>query len=307
MAGVEMTLTYNFEPGSPKDGVTLAVPLFALNQIDPVRAEWLVPGMVKEKAQVLLKSLPQKIRRHCVPIAEYAKGFFTRMQDGAPQPTGFLQALADDIRGNLGIPCTPSDFKPEQLPAHLILNFKVIDEHGRQLAMGRNLAELRAELGREAQETFRTVAQQDAEVARDLAGADAVTDWTFGELPELMEIQRRGQTLIGHPALVDMGDFCSIEVFDDPLEAQKAHRKGLLKLFRLTLKEQVKFVQRSLRELDASRCRPQLCPDFRNHLKALKRSKTMSSTARSQQQHLLNRCRTTKRAFAHAVKTFEAD
>ena len=75
MAGVEMALTYNFEPGSPKDGVTLAVPLFALNQIDAVRAEWLVPGMVKEKAQVLLKSLPQKIRRHCVPIAEYAKGF----------------------------------------------------------------------------------------------------------------------------------------------------------------------------------------------------------------------------------------
>lgn len=260
MAGVEMTLTYNFEPGSPKDGVTLAVPLFALNQIDPVRAEWLVPGMVKEKAQVLLKSLPQKIRRHCVPIAEYAKGFFTRMQDGAPQPTGFLQALADDIRGNLGIPCTPSDFKPEQLPAHLILNFKVIDEHGRQLAMGRNLAELRAELGREAQETFRTVAQQDAEVARDLAGADAVTDWTFGELPELMEIQRRGQTLIGHPALVDMGDFCSIEVFDDPLEAQKAHRKGLLKLFRLTLKEQVKFVQRSLRELGRVQMQASIVP-----------------------------------------------
>lgn len=249
MAGVEMALTYNFEPGSPKDGVTLAVPLFALNQIDAVRAEWLVPGMVKEKAQVLLKSLPQKIRRHCVPIAEYAKGFFTRTQDGAPQASGFVQALADDIRTTLGIPCTPSDFKTEQIPPHLILNFKVIDEHGRQLAMGRNLAELRAELGREAQETFKSVAQADASVARGLAGADAVTDWTFGELPELMEIQRRGETLIGHPALVDCGDACAIEVFDDPIEAQKAHRKGLLKLFRLTLREQVKFVERSLREL----------------------------------------------------------
>ena len=260
MAGVEMALTYNFEPGSPRDGVTMAVPLFALNQIDPVRAEWLVPGMVKEKAQVLLKSLPQKIRRHCVPIADYAKGFFTRMQDGAPQSVGFLQALADDIRGNLGIPCTPSDFKPEQLPAHLILNFKVVDEHGRQLAMGRNLSELRAELGREAQETFRSVAQADASVARDLADADAVTDWTFGELPELMEIQRRGETLIGHPALVDRGDVCSIEVFDDPVEAQKAHRKGLLKLFRLTLREQVKFVERTLRELGRVQMQASIVP-----------------------------------------------
>ena len=247
MAGIDMTLSYQFEPGSPRDGITMTVPLFALNQLDPVRAEWLVPGMVKEKAQVLLKSLPQKIRRNCVPLADYAAGFITRSGGGAPQPRGFLEVLADDVRSETGVPCTPADFKVEQLPAHLILNFKVIDEHGRQLAMGRNLAQLRAELGAEAQETFRNVAQQDAEVAKDLA--DQITNWTFGELPELMEIQRRGETLIGHPALVDEGDACAIEVFDDPLEAQKAHRKGLRKLFRLTLREQVKFVERSLRDL----------------------------------------------------------
>lgn len=245
MAGIDMTLSYQFEPGSPRDGITMTVPLFALNQLDPVRAEWLVPGMVKEKAQVLLKSLPQKIRRNCVP--DYAAGFLTRSGGGAPQPRGFLEVLADDVRSETGVPCQPSDFKVEQLPAHLILNFKVIDEHGRQLAMGRNLSQLRAELGAEAQETFRNVAQQDAAVAKDLA--DQITNWTFGELPELMEIQRRGETLIGHPALVDEGDACAIEVFDDPLEAQKAHRKGLRKLFRLTLREQVKFVERSLRDL----------------------------------------------------------
>ena len=233
MAGIDMTLSYQFEPGSPRDGITMTVPLFALNQLDPVRAEWLVPGMVKEKAQVLLKSLPQKIRRNCVPLADYAAGFLTRSGGGAPQPRGFLEVLADDVRSETGVPCQPSDFKVEQLPAHLILNFKVIDEHGRQLAMGRNLSQLRAELG--------------AAVAKDLA--DQITNWTFGELPELMEIQRRGETLIGHPALVDEGDACAIEVFDDPLEAQKAHRKGLRKLFRLTLREQVKFVGRSLRDL----------------------------------------------------------
>lgn len=249
MAGVDMALSYQFEPGSPRDGVTMTVPLFALNQIDPVRAEWLVPGMVKEKAQALLKSLPQKIRRHCVPIDAYAKDFFTRMKEGAPQSVPFLQALAADVRENAGVPCAPSDFKPEQLPAHLILNFKVVDEHGRQLGMGRNLAELRAELGEAAQATFRRVAEQDAAVAAGLAEGEALTDWTFGELPELMEIQRRGETLIGHPAIVDCGDACSIEVFDDPREAQKAHRKGLRKLFRLTMKEQVKFVERSLRDL----------------------------------------------------------
>ncbi len=258
MAGISMALNYHFEPGSPKDGLTLAVPLYALNQLDAVRAEWLVPGMVKEKAQTLLKSLPQKIRRHCVPIAEFAGGFFTRTKEGEPQVKGFLEALADDVREQTGVPCTAGDFKLEQLPAHLIMNFKVLDEHGRQIGMGRNLAQLRAEFGEAAQETFRHVAQEDAAVAKDLE--DGITDWTFGELPELMEISRKGQTLIGHPALTDRGTDCSIEVYDDPQEARREHRKGLLRLFRLALREQVKFVERTLRDLGRVQMQAQTVP-----------------------------------------------
>ena len=247
MAGVTMALTYHFEPGSPRDGITLTVPVYALNQIDPVRCEWLVPGMVKEKAQALLKSLPQKIRRHCVPIADYAKAFYGRCGEGLRTDRGFLTVLAEDIRETLSVPCTASDFKVEQLPPHLIMNFRVVDEHGRTLEMGRSLAQLRAELGGLAQDAFQSVAQADESVAKDLA--EGVTDWTFGELPELMEISRRGQTLIGHPALVDQGNVCSIEVFDDPVEAARTHRKGLRKLFRLVLREQVKYVERSLKDL----------------------------------------------------------
>lgn len=247
MAGVTMAVTYHFEPGSPRDGITLTVPVYALNQIDPVRCEWLVPGMVKEKAQALLKSLPQKIRRHCVPIADYAKAFYARCGEGQRTDRGFLTVLAEDIRETLSVPCTASDFKVEQLPPHLIMNFRVVDEHGRTLEMGRSLAQLRAELGGLAQDAFQSVAQADESVAKDLA--EGVTDWTFGELPELMEISRRGQTLIGHPALVDQGNVCSIEVFDDPVEAARTHRKGLRKLFRLVLREQVKYVERSLKDL----------------------------------------------------------
>lgn len=258
MAGVTMALNYHFEPGSPRDGLTLAVPLFALNQIDAVRAEWLVPGMVKEKAQTLIKSLPQKIRRNCVPVADYAKGFFGRTKEGEPQGVPFAEALARDIRENTGVPCQVTDFKFEQLPPHLIMNFKVLDEHGRQLGMGRNLSQLRAELGDAAQETFREVAQEDAAVAKDLE--EGITDWTFGELPELMEISRKGQTLIGHPALVDRGSDCAVDVFDDPNEARREHRRGLLRLFRLALREQVKFVERTLRDLGRVQMQAQMVP-----------------------------------------------
>ncbi|WP_259659327.1 ATP-dependent RNA helicase HrpA, partial [Burkholderia pseudomallei] len=158
MAGVEMALAYHFEPGSPRDGVTLAVPLFALNQVDARRAEWLVPGMLKEKAHLLLKSLPQKLRRHCVPLPEYAVGFVERAGRERFGAGGLVDALIADVREQTQVATKTSDFKLETLPAHLFMNFKVIDEHGRQLAMGRNLAQLRAELGAQAQQHFQKIA-----------------------------------------------------------------------------------------------------------------------------------------------------
>ncbi|WP_025598777.1 ATP-dependent RNA helicase HrpA [Burkholderia sp. WSM2230] len=169
MAGVEMALSYHFEPGSPRDGVTLAVPLFALNQVDARRCEWLVPGMLKEKTQLLLKSLPQKLRRHCVPLPEYAAGFVERHEAPRFAAGGLLEALIADVREQKQVALKQADFKLETLPPHLFMNFKVIDEHGRQLAMGRNLSQLRAELGGQAQQHFQKIASSAAGAA--LAGA----------------------------------------------------------------------------------------------------------------------------------------
>lgn len=179
MAGVEMALTYHFEPGTPRDGVTLAVPLFALNQVDARRCEWLVPGMLKEKVQLLLKSLPQKLRRHCVPLPEYAAGFVERMGRERFGAGGLVEALIADVRGETQVAMKTADFKLETLPAHLFMNFKVIDEHGRQLAMGRNLAQLRQELGAQAQQQF----QKIAAASTIATGGDADAGQALGHAP----------------------------------------------------------------------------------------------------------------------------
>jgi ATP-dependent helicase HrpA len=244
--GIDMALDYHFEPGSPRDGVTLSVPLFALNQLDPLRCEWLVPGMLKEKVLLLLKSLPQKLRRHCVPLPEYAAGFFDRWFELALKPDrGLIDALIADVRERTTVQLAAGDFKQETLPAHLSMNFKIVDENGRMLAMSRNLSQLKAEHGREAQATFQQVAARDKSVAQALAHEN-LTDWTFGPLPELLEIKRGGLSVIGYPALVDRGTHCDLDVFDDPAEALRHHRAGLLRLFRLQLKEQVKFLEKNL-------------------------------------------------------------
>ena len=275
-AGTELQLGYHFEPGSPRDGVTMTVPLFALNQISLDRCEWLVPGMLKEKVQLLLKSLPQKIRRHCVPIPDYAAGFCSRASYGEGN---FLEALIADIREQTGLLTKPSDFKFETIPAHLVMNFKIVDEHGRQLDMGRNLATLRVELGSSARESFQKLVQEKSltqagskspDAAKSAVAAntpnsaatsaatttatsaiqfDNLTAWTFGELPELLEIAQGKQTLIGYPALVDKTGFCQLQVFDDPEVAAKTHRTGLMRLFALQLKEQLKFLEKNIPNL----------------------------------------------------------
>ncbi|MGL6155061.1 MAG: ATP-dependent RNA helicase HrpA, partial [Ralstonia mannitolilytica] len=260
IAGIDMGLTYHFEPGSPRDGVTLTVPLYALNQVPAQRAEWLVPGMLKEKVHLLLKSLPQKLRRHCVPLPDYAAGFVSRVKLGDGD---LLDRLIADVREQTGTPLKRADFKLETLPAHHFMNFKVIDEHGRQLDMGRNLAQLRAELGGRAQQTFQSIAAKDAAVAGAQDGAkpaksskgdapsnaalySGLTTWNFGALPELLEIRKGNQTLFGYPALVDAGDHCDVEVFDDPAEAARIHRLGLRRLFAIQLREPLKYLEKNI-------------------------------------------------------------
>ena len=265
-AGIEMALTYHFEPGSVRDGVTLAVPLFALNQISVARCAWLVPGMLKEKAHLLLKSLPQKLRRHCVPLPDYATGFAERIHAAKKFGTGeLLDALIVDVREQTTVMVRSTDFKIETLPAHHFMNFKIIDEHGRQLDMGRNLPALQAEFGGQAREQFQKIAEQTVPVAgRDepiaaqaSATAKAVavntpshyqrlSTWSFGTLPELLEIQQGRQTLIGFPALVDKLSHCDLEVFDDPNEAAQIHFAGLRRQFALQLKEQLKYLEKNV-------------------------------------------------------------
>jgi ATP-dependent helicase HrpA len=259
VGGSELSLTYHFEPGSPKDGVTLVVPLTQLNQVDGRRCEWLVPGMCEEKVLLLLKTLPQKLRRHCVPLPDYAKSFLERKLERKQFGTGdFLEDLMADVRQERGLEIKRTDFRPEALPLHCSMNFRLIDEHGRQLEVERNLARLRSEYGESARSAFQAIAQETAQTELGIEAIQTKKEttrkveqsgyqaWEFGELPETLEIQKGNQTLFGYPALVDRNDFVDLEVFDDLQEARKQHWQGLRRLFILANKETLKSLQKQL-------------------------------------------------------------
>ncbi len=275
LGGVDCAASYLHEPGDPRDGITVTVPLFVLNQVNEERCEWLVPGMLKDKIQALLKSLPQRPRSRFVPLPESAAKLADVLGTEETFGRGSLtDALLKQVRDITSLDVKRADFKLDMLSPHLFMNFRVVDEHGRQLGTGRNLGALKAELGAQARGAFQalaglklapqaaapTAAPAKAEAAPHKGGKPApaaasvpaeqrYTAWTFGELPELMEIRKGGQTLIGFPALIDQNDAVSIEVFDEPEVAAAKHRGGLRRLFALQIKDALKYLEKNIPEL----------------------------------------------------------
>jgi ATP-dependent helicase HrpA len=263
LGGIDCAVEYLHEPGDAKDGMTVTVPVYALNQVSEERCEWLVPGMLQAKVLALLKSLPQKPRARLVPLPQAAERFC----DETPfAQGGLLDVLMAAVRERTQLPLTRADFKQEMLSPHLFMNLRVVDEHGRQLGMGRHLAALKTELGAQARGAFQALAALKPAVAAAAPAASnaaahrqatpapsapsaGFTAWTFGELPELMEVRKGGQTLVGFPALVDAGSQVQIEVFDEPEVAALRHRAGLRRLFALQLKDPLKYLEKNIPDL----------------------------------------------------------
>lgn len=296
LGGVDCAASYLHEPGDVRDGITVTIPLFVLNQVSDERCEWLVPGMLKDKIQALLKSLHQRPRSRFVPLPESAKRLAELL--GTPERFGtgsLTDVLLKQVRDETSLDVKRADFKLDMLSPHLFMNFRVVDEHGRQLGHGRNLGALKAEWGAKARGAFQALAglklggaaaesdKYESKVPQALDGkaqaaiktgvkggaqpaqpakpasttpsapstpaGQRYTTWTFGELPELMEIKKAGQTLIGFPALIDGGDAVTIEVFDEPDVAAAKHRAGLRRLFALQIKDALKYLEKNIPDL----------------------------------------------------------
>ncbi len=280
LGGVDCKVTYLHEPGDARDGVTVDVPLFALNQVNEERCEWLVPGMLKDKVQALIKTLHQRPRSRLVPLPDTAARMTGLLLEPALYGSGSLtDAVLKLVRDATSLDIKRNDMKLDMLSPHLFMNFRVVDEHGRQLGTGRNLGALKGELGSQARGAFQALAglkhlvpagptDVSSEVASGHSGkpsakgqpatapekstprtVERYTQWTFGALPELMEIRKGGQTLIGFPALIDLGDAVTIEVFDEPDVAAAKHRAGLRRLFALQIRDALKYLEKNLPDL----------------------------------------------------------
>jgi len=246
--------------------VTLTVPLAMLNQVPAQRCEWLVPGLLEEKVNGLLRTVPQKHRHRLQPMVESVAAFLAAVEQGEWTPDQpLLKALQQFVEERVQLKLPLESFRPENLNPHCFMNFRVMDPHGRIMGQSRNLADLRGRFQKQIAAAFEAALEtaeviptealptekSQAQGRADAAEAETavseytgLTDWSFGALPELISLKVGHREVIGFPALHDDGDTVSLRPFDTPEEAERVHRLGMAKLYALRLKDQVKALQR---------------------------------------------------------------
>ncbi|STQ44617.1 ATP-dependent RNA helicase HrpA [Ewingella americana] len=233
---IKLRVTYQFEPGTDADGVTVHIPLPLLNQIDEQGFDWQIPGIRRELIMALIKSLPKPIRRNFVPAPNYADALLGRLK---PFEQPLLDAMERELRKMSGVTVSRDDWQLEQVPDHLKMTFRILDDKNKTLREGKDLTALKSGLKEQVQQTLSAVADDGIEQS-DLHV------WSFGTLPERYEQKRGGYEVKAYPALVDTKDSIAIRLFDSELEQQQAMWAGVRRLLLLNIPSPIKYLHEKL-------------------------------------------------------------
>ena len=233
---LKLKLSYQFEPGTDADGVTVHIPLPLLNQVEMTGFDWQIPGLRHELIVALIKSLPKSLRRNFVPAPNYAEAFLGRVTD-LNKP--LLETLCYEFRRMTGVTVTPEEWNPTQIPNHLKMTFRVIDDKGKKIAESMDLDSLKFQLKDQVQESISAVADDGIEQS-------GIHIWNFDSLPQVFEQKKRGFTVKAFPAITDEKDAVGIKLFETEYEQAVAMQQGLRRLLLLNVPSPIKYLHEKL-------------------------------------------------------------
>ena len=233
----DFPLVYRFAPGEGDDGVTVRIPLHSFNLLEPLKAEWLVPGLLREKINSLLKALPKEYRKKLMPLNRTCEIILKEMTD---REGHFLTALAKFVCRRFGIDIPAAAWPLDGLPEHLRMRFALLDAQNREVAAGRDLSLLQAEVV----DQIRTDVFEECRKKWERQG---IKEWNFGRLPESIRLEdKSGVAGLAYPALSPAGDSVEILLFRDKDESDRRHREGVITLFTLHFAEELKYLKKNL-------------------------------------------------------------
>jgi ATP-dependent helicase HrpA len=228
VAGNRLPLRYRFEPGAADDGVTLVVPEPLLNAVDAGRLAWLIPGWRVEKITAVLRALPKELRKQFVPVPDHARQAANELD---PE-TDFFETMARWISRRSGRPISRDAVAALEVPEYLRMNLRVTDLSGKVLSESRELSRVR-------RATRNVIVAAESTSPPKLYRA-----WEFGDLPDLMTVERAGVKYITYPALQDRGTGVVLCEAQSQAEAQRLTRAGVLRLLLLAMPEQYQFARK---------------------------------------------------------------
>ncbi len=228
---LRLRLSWQFEPGTDADGVTVHIPLVVLGQIRMAEFDWQVPALRLQLVTALIKSLPKPLRRHFVPAPDYATAVLNRV---TPLKVSLLDALETELKGITGVTVSRESWCWEQVPEHLKMTFRIIDDEQHTLAQGKNLAVLR--------ESLKAQVHQALSATADNLERNNLRSWDFATLPVSCIQQRVGYSVTLWPALVDEGSHVAIRLFDTEQQQQRMMRQGTRRLLWLNMPSPVKYL-----------------------------------------------------------------
>ncbi|WP_438267953.1 ATP-dependent RNA helicase HrpA [Kitasatospora purpeofusca] len=235
---LRFVLTYQFEPGSDADGVTVHIPLPVLNQVTAEGFDWQIPGLREELVTAWIKSLPKAVRRNFVPAPDFARAALRELRNHQERQEPLLPALEHILKRLTAVTVPPEAWDEERVPEHLKVTFRVVDGR-KKLAESKDLEELRLRMKPKLKETLSSAAS-----GRGIEQS-GLSAWPAG-LPVLQrtfEQRSRGHSLRAYPALVDEGESVGVKLFDTPEAQQQAMWGGTRRLLMLSTTSPAKAIQ----------------------------------------------------------------
>ncbi len=235
-----LKLDYCFDPGSEFDGVTVRIPLVLLNQFKVEDFDWLVPGLLKEKIEALIRRLPGRLRKNFIPVSEFAEACYQRVNSGAklyPELQLALQQMT-------GVEVVATDWQPQAIDRHLNMHYWLEDQDSK-VTQSNDFESLQAQYGGRANQDFEQQVQHDGSIARS-----GLSDWDFDRWQTQVTIRQQSQQICAFAALVDYQDSVSIELFETENEANFYHATGIARLIYLQLGPTIKYLKKNLPQIN---------------------------------------------------------
>ncbi len=242
----QLKLEYEFDSESDYDGISIEIPIQLLGQMSATEFNYLVPGLLGEKIEYLIRNLPKEIRIKIPSI----KPLVVSCQDNIKNNSSdFHEQLAMLATEFCGLKVVAGHFRHQSLPNYLKIHFRLVGENGLVLATSSNLAELKR---RYESESRRVIRQSFESSASENTSGNAsrfnrsVIAWEFGELEKSLKISKNGVEHTVYPALEEEAEQVYLRLFESQQQANQVMPNGLVCLFKISRKKDMDYLAKNL-------------------------------------------------------------